>query len=59
MKITELQRNKRYWCWWMSRYLVYQGKIKNGGERMIYKFKDYGDKEITLTSDEAVRLICK
>ena len=46
-----MKRHDRFWCWWMSRYLLFLKKI--GGR---YLFTDYGDQQILLTEDEVSML---
>jgi len=42
-----MEINSVWWCWWMSRYLIYKGKIGNE-----YFFEDYGDAHIMLNRDD-------
>lgn len=39
MRETALRKGAKVWCWWLSRFLWYTGKIINGE----YKFVDICD----------------
>lgn len=43
MTVKDLKVGRRYWCWWMSRYIWYRGRISTG-----YQFSDIADCEIVL-----------
>ena len=39
MKPEELKSNFHYWCYWLHRILLYNGKTDTG----LYIFEDFGD----------------
>ena len=48
----KLKKNDRRWCWWMSRYLLFQRVLPNGD----YEFTDFGDETVILSADKALAL---
>lgn len=56
MKVTELQKNKKYWCWWMHRYLLFKRLTTIDGKPNKYIFEDFGDAQIILTPDQIEKL---
>lgn len=50
-----MKKNDRFWCWWMSRYLLFDYVTKNGQ----YVFRDYGDACIVLSADDVADLVRK
>lgn len=57
MRIDELEKNKKYWCWSMHRILIYKGTgMQITGLPKMYRFIDFGDCEILMTSDQVEQL---
>ena len=53
MTTKELQPGKRYWCWWKSRYLWYDGIDYNARDHV---FLDAADCRIILGAKEIAEL---
>ena len=53
---NNLKIGQRYWCWWMSRYIWYNGKAYNAKD---YEFVDAGDCVIILSAEEVEKLTIK
>ena len=51
MRIDELKKNGRVWCWWLHRYLWYRGENKGG-----YKFEDIADVVFYLSPEQIEKL---
>lgn len=54
--MKKMSFTKRYWCWWMSRYLWYQGRAYNAKD---YEFVDADDRIIILNEREVEELVIK
>ena len=55
MKVSEVKgmdKKSRRWCWWLSRYLLFQDILPNGD----YRFVDFGDKEVIIPAHKAIDL---
>lgn len=46
-----MERNERFWCSWLYRWLLYLRKIGD-----LYLFEDFGDARFLLTEDEVAKL---
>lgn len=54
MKVNELKKNDKVWCWWMSRYLYYTGVKRNNTN--TYVFKDITDVTVIIAEDQIEEL---
>lgn len=53
MTVKELKVGRKYWCWWMSRYIWYNGRAYNAKD---YEFVDIADCIITLDQKRVEQL---
>lgn len=53
MTKQDLRAGERYWAWWMSRYLWYQGRAYNGKD---FDFVDIADAVVVLNEEQIQKL---
>ena len=50
----DMKKGARCWCWWMSRYLYFEGMCGNR-----YKFVDIADAVVYMSAEDVKKLVVK
>ena len=57
MKVADLKRGERLWCWWMHRYLYFRRSYFSHLRGVtIYEFEDVGDAKVDLLESQVGKL---
>ena len=52
LRNMELKNGDQFWCWWLSRYLIFVGRLPNGD----YEFEDFGDDRFFFNEKDVTKL---